>query len=136
ARAVSLVHRKPAGQSEPDVVLWKKHVSGAIEDRRLVIPDPDDFRRGESGQRVVSGDANEALSSDAPANLIALVSAALVVPKNGRSQDLTSFIEQDEPVHLTGQTDGCDVLSGGSRFEDRLADARGYCEPPVLGMLL
>ena len=55
-RPVGLVHRVVAGEAEAHEVLRQQDVSDAGPDVRLVIADPDELRRGEPGERVVTRD--------------------------------------------------------------------------------
>src|SRR5262249_22095684 len=78
ARAVGLVHRQLAGELESDVVLRQQHVARASKDVRLVILDPQDLCRGEPGQSFISADPDQTLPAYASANLVALLTAALI----------------------------------------------------------
>ena len=71
--AVGLVERVLAGQPEAHVVLGEQDVGDAAPDVRLVLPDPEELRRGEAGDGVVAGDARSSRSAPtSDADLVAL----------------------------------------------------------------
>ncbi len=91
----------------------------------LVLLHPQELGRGETGERHVAGDLDEAL----------LRLGALVVPQDGRTQDFARRIEQHQPVHLPGQPDGGDVCPADAAFGQRLADGARRCLPPFVRIL-
>ena len=129
ARRVRDVDRALARQPQPDVVLRQQDVRDPRIRLGLVVPQPEELRRREAGQRAVPGQLDQPLEADALLDLGALGRGALVVPEDRRAQHLLVLVERDEAVHLAGEADrrGLDVEVG----ERGLGRA-----PPVLRILL
>ena len=67
-------------------------MTGAGIDVWLIMLNPQDFGRGEAGQRVVARDLNQALFADPAPDFIALFACTLVVPQDSRAQDVNPNI--------------------------------------------
>ncbi len=52
---------------------------------RLILFDPQNFRRGESRQRHIAGDADKFFFANGAMDFITLTLRALVIPQNGRT---------------------------------------------------
>src|SRR6266540_4826313 len=90
----------------------------------LVFLHPQNFRRGKSRQRDVACDLNKFFLANDLMDLIALTLRALVVPQDGWTQNISCFIEQNQAMHLTRQTDRRDSFpTDACLFQDR-SDAR------------
>jgi hypothetical protein len=111
-------------------------VGDPAPDVRLVVPDPDELRRGEPGQRVVAGDRDQPLGPDGPADRVAFRTGALVVPQNRRPENVAGRIEQDRAVHLAGQADRRHVRPAGLGGGEHGADGRHRPVPPEVWLLL
>ena len=131
AGAVCFVHRERAGESITDVVFWKQNVPNALVDFRLVLLYPQDLWRSKSGQRIIARSLDQLVQRDARANLVTLGATSLIVPQDGGTKDLFLFIQQDESVHLTRQTDRCHVFATGIREGECLHDTVGRSIPPL-----
>jgi hypothetical protein len=93
----------------------------------LVPPHPQQLRRGETRQCTVPRQLDEPRQPDSLLDLRALGGGALVVPEDRRAQQTVLGVEDDEPVHLTGQS---------NRPLGQLTQHVFRGEPPVLGLLL
>ena len=89
---------------------------------------PEQLRRREACERTVSGQLDQACEPDPLLDLDALRFRPLVVPEDRRPKHAISIVENDETVHLAGESD-C----------GRLASERGQrplgCAPPVFRIL-
>ena len=135
AGPVGAVHGVGVGQLEAHIVLGQEDVAGARPDLRLVLLHPEDLGRREAGERVVAGNGDEARLAQAGAHLVALGARALVVPEDGRAQDLAGLVQEDQPVHLPGEADGGDRLGVDPRLGEDAADALHGAVPPEVGVL-
>ena len=136
AGSVGLVHGVIARKAEPDVVLGQQDVGDAPPDIGLVLPDPDQLRRRETGERVVAGDRDQPLPPDSLANQVAFGGGALVVPQDGGAQDLIGLVQEHRPVHLSGQADRDHLVGAHARRGEDLADGGYRRVPPQLRRLL
>jgi hypothetical protein len=68
---------------------------------RLVRPQPEEFRCGESGERPVARQLDQPLEPDPGLDLDALGGRPLVVPQDRRPQNGAVGVEYNQPVHLT-----------------------------------
>ncbi len=59
---------------------------------RLFLLHPEDFRGGEAGESIITGNLDEPIFAQAGANIVTLGSGALVVPEDGRAQNGPLFI--------------------------------------------
>ena len=98
--SVGCVDRVHAGQPEPDVVLRQQHVPDARVHIGLVTAQPEELRRGESGERAVAGQLDQPLEPDPGLDLGALGGGPLVVPEDRGPQHALLGVEHDEAVHL------------------------------------
>ena len=108
---------------------------------RLALANPEDLRRGETGQRRVAGHIDELASAAGGAfEVAALGDGALVVPEDGRPQGrrvLGPVVrQQHQPVHLTAQADARDGRAFDLRLADDLARRLARGGPPLLRILL
>ena len=136
AGAVGLVERVLTGQSQADVVLGEQDVRDAAPDVRLVVAHPHELRRREAGQRVVAGDLDESLGPDGLADRVARRGGPLVVPQDGRAQDVVGRVEEHGAVHLAGQADRDDVVARDARRGQDRPDRRDGAVPPEVRRLL
>ncbi len=127
ARSIGGVDRALAGQAEADVVLRQQHVTDLRVGLRLVGAQPEQLRRGESGERAVPGQLDQPLEPDPSLDLRALGGRPLVVPEDRGPQDAVGAVEHDQAVHLTGEAD---------RPVREAREAGLRRTPPVLGILL
>ena len=96
-----------AAQPEADVVLRKEDFPRALVHLRLMPPDPEDFRRGESGERRVRDERDQPPpAARLPRDLLALLAGALVVPENGRAQH-AGGICPGTPRRASGRSGRC-----------------------------
>ena len=123
------VDRVLARHAEAHVVLRQQHVADAGVRFRLVLPEPEELRRREAGQRTVPRLGDQVVAAEAILDLGALRAGALVVPQDRGADHLLLVVEHDEPVHLAGKADRGRL--DGERRERGLSGA-----PPVLGILL
>ena len=123
------VDRVLAGEPQPDVVLRQEDAADAGVGVRLVLPQPEELGRSESRERPVPGQLDEPREPDPLLDLGALGSRPLVVPEDRRANHAVLFVEGDEAVHLTGQSDSRDVAA-------ELGERGLACTPPVLRVLL
>ena len=94
-----------------------------------MLAEPQQLRCGEPGQRPVPRQLDEAGEPDAPFDLIALGSGALVVSEGCRTDHSAPVVDDDE-AYLTRQAEAATSPSATSAS----ADSGGA--PPVLGILL
>jgi len=129
-RTVGNIGRVLAGQAQPDVVLGQQHVGDPPPRFRFVIPNPDQLRRGQPGQRVVARDLDQPAGADGVPDPVALGARPLVVPQDRRSDDLARPVQDNRAVHLAGQADRGNRIGGrADRGEGCLhGDLRGV--PP------
>ena len=123
---VRRVDRVLPREPEPHVILREQHVRHAGPDLGLVLAHPQQLRRGEPGQRAVPRQLDQPRQADRLLDLRALRAGPLVVPEDRRPEYQPIRVEQDEPVHLAGETER-PVAAG----EHALRRA-----PPVLRVLL
>ncbi len=129
-RRVGRVDRALACEPEAHVVLREQHVRDPAEDLRLVVPEPEQLRRRETGESAIPGQLDQSLEADEPLDLGALRGGALVVPEDRRPQHRVVRAERDEPVHLPGEAERL-ALSPADVAQRSLART-----PPVVGILL
>ena len=127
SRGVCGVSRSLTRQSKADIVLRQEDVTDPGICIRLELPQPEQLRRGKPCQGTVTGDRDQPLEADPGLDLGALGLRSLIVPENRGSQDSSFGIEDDEPVHLAGESD----LALGQACQAGLGRL-----PPVLGILL
>src|SRR6185503_17169933 len=101
-----------------------------------MILNPNNLWRGEPRQSFITGDLYEALSADPGSDLVALIGAALVVPKDRGSEGVLPLIQKNEAVHLSSQTNSRNRFAGNLRLQQTLADACSGRLPPVFRLLL
>ena len=104
---------------------------------RLVVPQPEDFRGGEAGQRRVGDQLDQVrTAAGAALDFLALGGGPLIVPEDGAANDLVVLVEKHRAVHLAREPDRLDV----GRFElglgHRLADRADRRLPPIVRVLL
>ena len=133
ARSVGRLADGFAGQLQPQPVLRQQHARGAGEQVGLVLGDPHQLRRGETGHREVAGDVGGCPVRGARAR--ARARGAAVVPQDRRTQHRIVRVEQHGAVHLPGQADPRATAS--SRLPDDSARTAVLCRaPPIVGVLL
>jgi len=86
-----------AGQPETQVVLREQDLRDPGKDLRLVIPDPDELRRGEARKDDIAGDLAEARIGIERRRLPV---GARIVPQDAGPQDLVVPVEQCGAMHL------------------------------------
>ena len=103
---------------------------------RLMFLNPKNFWRSKAGERIVPGGSEQIVPAHSCANLIALRSTALVVPKYGRPKNVADVVQQNEPVHLARQADGRDGIAGYAGLVECARNAVRSRLPPVFRILL
>src|SRR5213080_2526199 len=110
---------------------------GLLINSWLMFPNPEDFWRGESGERRVGNQLNQL---PAPAgqgfDLGALCGGTLVVPEQRRAKRFGSITEEDASVHLAGKADPADVACLDFRLFQHGARCGARGLPPILWALL
>ena len=123
-----------SGGTESDVVLGEADPGNPIGDIGFVLLDPTQLGGGEAGQGGFAGVPDQRLSAKPFVDLLALLDCSLVVPENGRSEDMAGFIVEHEAMHLAGEGDGVDRVRRRKSL-DEPANGRGCCVPPGIGIL-
>src|SRR5918995_2556009 len=123
------VDRPLAGEPETNVVLGQHDAVDACIDAGLVPPEPQQLRSGEARERAVAGQRDQPLELEPLLYLGALRRRALVVPEDRRTEDVASFAQAYEAVHLAREPDA--AISDTEPRQSGLTRA-----PPVLGILL
>ena len=100
---------------------------------RLVFLHPQDFGRGEAGERDVAGAAAEGCAADLVVEVVCLFGGAAVVPKDGRAQDSVAGIQGDQAMHLPANADAFHL--GGVKPLQQHGDAFQAGFPPIRGVL-
>ena len=77
------------------VVLRQQDVPGLPPVDRLMLLHPEDLGRREAWQCFVPGDLEQAVSSVSLPDHLALGTGSLVVPQEGRTNDLAALVQQD-----------------------------------------
>ncbi|NBU64809.1 MAG: hypothetical protein EBS29_09960 [Chloroflexia bacterium] len=108
-------------------------MGNAGEIRGLVIAYPQNLGSLEASQCRVARDFDEALGADALGDFGAFGGSALVIPEQGRADDLVISIQKDRAVHLARQADTDDL--GGIHGADDITDGVLGALPPIAGML-
>ena len=119
-----------------DVIFGQEDLRDLCVNFGFVFPYPEDFRGGETGHGWITAQRKQPVGPDAAVHFCALLDGALVIPEDGRAQDVTSFIEEDEAMHLPGEADGTDSFSGDASFLQGFADGCNDALPPRFGLLL
>ena len=83
------------------------------ENLGFVFLHPQDLGRRKTGQGIVTGKLDQSPASNPLPDLVALRSRALIVPQDGRPQNLSGFIQHHQSVHLAGQPDRSNGFQGG-----------------------
>ncbi|MBP1963459.1 hypothetical protein J2Z65_002678 [Paenibacillus aceris] len=83
---------------------------------RLVLPEPNDFGRGEAGQRPVACQSAEFGFADGRLDVGALLRGALIAPEQRRTDDLLRLVKEDRAVHLSGETDPRNIAASNVCF--------------------
>src|SRR5947199_326568 len=94
-----------ARKTQADVVLRQQHVCDPRVRGRLVAAQPEQLRRREACERTVSGQLDQPCESYPLLDLDALRFRPLVVPQDRRPKRAISIVENDETVHLAGESD-------------------------------
>src|SRR5688572_5039787 len=102
----------------------------------FILFHPQNFRCSETCQRDITSDLNKFFLPNDLMNLITLTLRSLVIPQNGWTQNIARFIEQDKPMHLTGQTDRSEAFPTDARLLQHGLDTRRYRLPPLMRILL
>ena len=136
AGRIGLVDRMLAGQLEANVVLGQQHMGDPRPHLRLVLADPEQLRRREAGQRVVAGDLDQPLRPDRLADRVAFRGRALVVPQDGGAQHRVGGVQDDGPVHLSGEPNPLDLLRPRPCLAEHGPNRCHRAGPPVARILL
>ena len=134
ARA-GLVRGEVAGQLVAHIVFGQEDLTHAAVELRLVVLHPQNFGRGEAGERVVAGDAHEVLFAQPQAHIIALLARALVVPENGRPQRFAVTVQQHQPVHLAAHAHRGDLRRVNAGLVQRRPQTLHRAIPPQVRVL-
>ena len=126
-----------AGQPAADFILRQQHLHRLGEILRLVVAQPEDFRRGEAGERRIGDHLDELLPPAGPLlDFFTLGGRPLVVPQQGPPHDVVLLVEKHRAVHLAREADRPHV----GRLELRLlhdgADRLHRRLPPIVRVLL
>ena len=106
------------GQPEAQIVLRQQDLGDLVEDRRLVVPHPDELRRGEAGKDDVAGRRAE---DRIGVELGRFGEAARVVPQDAGPQHPVGRVEQRRAVHVARQADAPDARRDRCRARARRA---------------
>ncbi|MFN8451053.1 MAG: hypothetical protein U0521_21365 [Anaerolineae bacterium] len=106
----------------------------AIQQRRVVVAQPEQRRSHEAGRGQRPGDGCIAARAEHPHQLDTFGGAALVGPHNRRVDRLVFRVEHDRAVHLPAQPDGAHVAL--TALGDHPAHHRYRRLPPVVRVLL
>ena len=136
ARAIGHVEGMLAGEPEAHVVLGQEHVPRPRPGLRLVVAHPEQLAGGEARQRLIAGDGDEALATDDGPDGVALRRRPLVVPEDGRADDLVVLVKEHQAVHLPCRTDGRDGLRGRAGLAEDPRDGLLGSRPPEPRVLL
>ena len=102
---------------------------------RLVIPHPDQFGEGESGQSGIGGNPDQVVISDLGCDLFAFLGSPLVTPDNGGTDDFIFFVQHHKAVHLAADAHGHNVFLGHAALFQYCTDRADRSIIPVLGIL-
>lgn len=102
---------------------------------RLVLFNPQNFRRGKTCQCSIAGDLNKLFPANDPMNIVTLTLYTLVIPQDGGTQNFAFIIEQDQPVHLTSETNCPDSFPADTCFFQHRLDTCCNRFLPLMGIL-
>src|SRR6202022_1873540 len=125
-----------AGEPEPYAVLGQHDSCHTLPVLRFVFANPEQLRQGEICERRIASQANKPIRTEHVGEFPDLLFRALVAPDNGGPYDLVLSVQQDRPMHLSGETNTGDVISGDARVVQREAHGLAEGSPPIPGILL
>ena len=131
ARGVAILHALGSGEPPVDVVVGKEYGGCLFPVPGFVLANPEDFRRGVTGQHGVAGQFDHLLlSTQRLSQFSTLVDRRGVAPELGRPDYLIGGIQQDESVLLSADADAGDFTTDGTELPKNLG-YRGFdgCNP-------
>ena len=72
---------------------------------RLIFSHPEDLRRGKTGKSDICSVFRKFILSYSIIQILNLLSSTSVIPQNCRADDIVIFIQSNQTVHLTTETD-------------------------------
>ena len=103
---------------------------------RLVVSQPENFRRGKTGERRVGDHLDQVFpSAGAAFDFLTFGSCALIVPQNGPPDDLIFPIEKHRAVHLARQPNRFHLRRFQFRFFHDGLDGLHRGLPPIVRIL-
>ena len=116
-----------------DEIFGKHDLGDAGEVVGFMTLQPHEFGRGEAGERDIARPFEELIFADDIVEIGAFLDGTVVVPKYGGTDDVVVAIEDDEPVHLSGEGHTPDLIERVTAAE--LADAGHHPAIPICGIL-
>ena len=128
------VGRVLAGEPQADEVLGQEQLGDPGGGVGLLVAQPQQLGRLHPGAGAVAGDRDQPLAPEPALDLGAFGVGAGVVPQQGRADRRALAVEEHRAVHLAGEADPGEVVSGEMWGEfAQHGDRRG---PPGLWLLL
>src|SRR5207253_1340482 len=94
-----------ASQPKADEVLGQQDVADGSISVGFFVTQPQDFWSLKSGDGGIACDFEQSLTADLLIDGFALACGSLVIPEQGRPDDLARVVEEDGPVHLTREAE-------------------------------
>ena len=134
AGGVGIVGGVDPGENVVHIVLGEHDFLDLMIIFRLVLPHPQELRRGEAGEGDVGGQGGEFFPAQPVVQLFHLFCRAPIVPQDGGTDHLIVFVQHHQPMHLAGAADPRHVpaVASPQQFGDPLQEGPS----PVLGVLL
>ena len=123
-----------AGQLVVDVILRQHDFFNARKVFRLVVAQPKQLGRGESGKGDVRGVSAQGILADDIIQVVHLFLGAPVIPQDAGTDDGIVGIQHDQPVHLPARADA--LYLRGIKACQQFGDAAAHRRPPVCRVLL
>ena len=133
-RSVRVIGAVDAGQLIVDVILRQHDFFHARKVFRLVVAQPKQLGRGESGKGDVRGVPAQGILADDFIQVVYLLLGAPVIPQDAGADDGIIGIQHDQPMHLPACADA--LYLRGVKACQQLGDAAAHRRPPVCRVLL
>ena len=124
-----------AGEAQGDIVPGEHYLVDLPEYLGLVILHPRKLGGGEVSGRVEQM-LQAILRAQGLEGLLPVGNGAGVAPDDGGAEGFAVLVHAHQAVHLVGDTDGGDILAGGSGNPHHLGRGYFHIAPPGIGVLL
>src|ERR1700730_1804288 len=135
-RGVSDVSCSFARQLKSHIVFGQHERANPVPVRGFVLPDPQAFGQREIGECGIAGELNETCGTDLRGQLLALLLGPDITPDQCRPYDAAVLVQQDGPVHLSGQTNARNLIAAQMACCQRRVHSHAARAPPVAWILL